>query len=438
MNQEHGHLSLQLPAQAIYLPVVIPFVEAAAGAFGLEKDGALRLGLATEEIFAYLSNRVCGGAPLEIRCVNGIFYTRVEFRFSVSDLNMGALNMTASASCAGDDDLAEMGLVIAARTIDRLNIIAERHQRVCLVIEKDKDYPPAPEMVFPQPDVAGDLIVEEPGTEDMKRFVMQTAKGNAGSLCPTFFHHPGKVVDMVAGGEYRALVALTPKRDMAGGMLLFSRNERIVEIIGPYAFSPNKETEITEQLLAYGLASIARTKTIALLSLTGLPASIQPQFEALGTMSYYQASGDITRRPVFYRLLHEDPGCLVWTDALLKNYLTQEYGQLYLAREIREVKDYGESRFGASIFSAEVKREFSEVVLRPLWPGADMADNVKNHLQCLAEEALLNIFFELDLGVAWHASLIPALMANRFKPALILPFAGQADKVVFQYHAAQS
>ena len=46
----------------------------------------------------------------------------------------------------------------------------------------------------------------------------------------------------------------------------------------------------------------------------------------------------------------------------------------------------------------------------------------------------LNIFFELDLGISWHAELIPVLIANQFKPEIILPFAGQSDLIIFQHH----
>jgi hypothetical protein len=88
---------------------------------------------------------------------------------------------------------------------------------------------------------------------------------------------------------------------------------------------------------------------------------------------------------------------------------------------------------GVSIFSAEVRRERSMASLRPLWPGADLDANVKRHLRFLKEEAINNIFFALDLGVSWHASLMTVLITNHFRPALIIPFAGQADLLIFQY-----
>ncbi|MDQ5986228.1 MAG: hypothetical protein CSYNP_01947 [Syntrophus sp. SKADARSKE-3] len=424
-------LTLRLPADAIYLPVVTPFVESAAVAFGLQKEAALRLGLATEEIFVHLSREVCRGEPLEINCLNGVSYARVEFRFSGSKLNMGALNMTAT--CKGEENIAEMGLIIASRTIDRLHITSEKFQQVCLAIEKDKDYPAVTETIPLPTGSAGDFTVETPDTETLKRFVTLAVR-NDDPLQPDYLRYPGKVADMAAVGQIRALVAITPKRDIAGGVLLCFQMERIVQIIGPYAFDSRHKTDIFESLLAACLSGMARTKAMAILSMGGIPAEIQSQFEPLGTLSYYLPSGNAVARHLYYRLLHEDPGCVIWADGSLRDYLSKEYQRLYLAREIREVKDFGETRSGASIFSAAVTRLRSEVILRPLWPGADMDENVKRHIACVKEESLRNILFMLDMGVSWHAVLMPILVDNGFKPALILPFAGQSDMVVFQYH----
>jgi anti-sigma regulatory factor (Ser/Thr protein kinase) len=433
MNQDMvSPLTLELPTLSAYLPLATQFVEAAAGVFGLEKEGALRLELATEEIFVYLSNEVCHGESLKISCLNGISYARVEFRFTVSALNMGALNMTAT--CSNEDDMAEMGLMIASRSVDRLHITAEKNQSLCLAIEKDKRYPVVTAMTFSEPVYMDHFTVETPDTETLKRFVVQAAQDTTDRQRTAFFRYPGRVTDMVAAGHCQALLALTPKQEIVGGMLLFFRTERIVEMMGPYCFCPVIEAEIDDRLLSDCLSMMARTRAIALLNRTGLPLFIQPQFESLGVLQYCHTSGDTTLQPVFYRMLNEDPGSIVWTDVALKDYLTQEYGRLYLAREIREVQNCGETKTGASIFSAEMKRELSEVILRPLWPGADAADNVKKHIRCLCEESLLNIFFEIDLGISWHASLIPILMVNGFRPSLIIPFAGQADIVVFQYH----
>lgn len=78
------------------------------------------------------------------------------------------------------------------------------------------------------------------------------------------------------------------------------------------------------------------------------------------------------------------------------------------------------------------------MLLRSLWPGADLEANVERHVRFLREDGFLNIFFELDLGVSWNGELIPVLTAQRFLPGILLPFAGHSDLLIFQHHAFES
>lgn len=432
-NDSDRIVALQLQAIMSFLPVATQCVETAAGVFGLGREELLKICLATEEIFSYLSSNVCRGEILDIRCVNGLSYVRVEFRFPVSALDMGALNIAASVSCASEDDLTEMGLAIASRSVDRLNIVAERPNRICLTVQKDKDYPPAPEAFTAPTAAAGELTVSTPDTEGVKCYVTRVAQGPFDPLRPPFFNYPGQVADMVAAGDCQILTVLDDRGECAGGVLFRFLTDRIIEMFGPHVFHQSREGEIAAMLVDACIVRTARTKAIGLVNLTGLPPSSQSQFEPLGLTDHYALDGKSIKTQAFYRLLHEDPGCLVFTDECLKDFLQREYGRLFLAREIREVRDQGERKAGASIFSTEMRRERSVANLRPLWPGIDLDANVKRHLRFLKEEAIHNIFFTLDLGVSWHASLMAVLLSNHFLPALIIPFAGQADLVIFQH-----
>jgi hypothetical protein len=117
----------------------------------------------------------------------------------------------------------------------------------------------------------------------------------------------------------------------------------------------------------------------------------------------------------------------------MKDYLEEEYGRLFLARDIHLVQHLGDTKKGESIFGAEMHRERSEVIFRPLWPGDDFSKNLNRHLDLCRKESLNNIFFILDLGVHWHAFLAPSLIKEGFVPKMIIPFAGQADLVLLQY-----
>ena len=148
-------LSLEISARTAYLRVVMQFVESSAIVFGLKKDEYLPLCLAVEEIYVYLCNFVCPGKALEVQCFNGLYYIRVLFRFSAAELNLSGLNIASTITHDRESDLDAMGLMIASRSVDQLNIIVEKNNRICLAITKEKSYP-THEDVMPLPQSAGD------------------------------------------------------------------------------------------------------------------------------------------------------------------------------------------------------------------------------------------------------------------------------------------
>jgi hypothetical protein len=156
-------------------------------------------------------------------------------------------------------------------------------------------------------------------------------------------------------------------------------------------------------------------------------------FESLGTIDLFGPDG--TSRPwsIFYRQLQEDLGCQVWSHPDLEAFLRTEYGRLFFGREIFLTRHEGEVRPSHSVFSVQFDRSHYQATLRAIWDGKDTVDNLSEHVKVLKAEGLPNIFFEIDLSKAWQAALTPALLKNRFRPRILLPYAGEGDVVVFQY-----
>lgn len=429
-------LSLKITALMNYLPAVLQCVETSAAAFGLGRDESLKLRLAAEEIFSYLCSRVCRGAPLEMICRGCLSHARVEFHFSVSSLDMGALNITTAVPVENIEQAEEVGLevglVIASRIIDRLHLQTDAQNHVVLSIEQDKFYPALPASVKTF-DIRGALTVETPDLGGIQRFALQMGSCAKDPLRPAFFNYPGKTADMVTAEHCLALIARNTSGNIAGGILYRPLTEKIFEIFSPCIFSPRREEEISSLLFEECLLKTAKTKAVGLVSLTGLPAFLQPQFETLGELTYHRVNDAPIISPAFCRLLHEDPGFQVWAHPALKGYLEKEYSRLFLARDIQPARELGDARAGQSIFGTEMRRERAEALLRPLWPGNDFSDNLNRHLALCRKESSINIFFTLDLGVYWHAFLAPVLISAGFTPKVIIPFAGQADLVIFQY-----
>ncbi|MEN6331805.1 MAG: hypothetical protein ABFD57_07455 [Smithella sp.] len=426
-------LTLAITASAPYMPVVTGFVESAAIVFGMKKEEYLRLCLATEEIFLYLSNFVCPGKALEVQCFNGFYYTRVLFRFSAVELNLSGLNIASTITPDREPDLDAMGLLIASRSVDHLDVTVEKNNRICLTITKEKAYPAYSEKLE-LPQSADKIFTEIPDAERLKFFAVLTAQFYDAAHRPAFLTYPGKLVDMVASGEYSAIVALNTKKEIVGGVLFCYRTEKNVQCFGPYCFCKEQGKMICETLLEACLSKIARTKALGLLSISGLPKSLRNNFEKLGSLRYREEGKAPIDEFSFYRLLHEDPGFEVWSCGDFTIYLKSEYRRLALAREIRTIRDMGETRSGASLFSAEVHRDRRAVTLRPLWPGNDYAANIGRHIRFLRNDGFLNLHFELDLGIPWQAELIPILLNYQFEPGIILPFAGKSDIVIFEYN----
>lgn len=428
-------LKLSLTARPAYLSVVTRFVEAGSAAFGMEEKDALKLSLATEEIFLYLCAGVCPENTLDIECLNGLYYTRLTFQFSASELNLRGLNIASSGTFEDEGDLKDMGLMIASRSVERLHITVEKANRISLAVTKEKTYPTIVEKL-PCPETPNTLTLETAEGEGVKRFALLVRQCSEAPDLPPFFDCPGRLADMVAVGEYRLITAMNTKKGVVGGVLFRDLTERIVEVFGPYTLHTGDGKATAEMLLDACLSRIARTKALGLLSHSGLPPALEDRFEPLGRLVHYAPSLPPLEHPFFFRHLHEDPGCDVWSQAEITAWLEQAYDRLVLARNIRNLRNMGETRSGFSLFSAELQRERADATLRPLLPGADFTTNIERHIRFLRKEGFINLFFELDLGISWHAEMIPALTAKRFQPEILLPFAGQADLVIFQHHDA--
>ena len=435
MNSPRGKtLTLALTSEDRYLPVAVNFAENSARAFGLGNTEALHLRLAVEEIFSYISRSMCAGEGIQIECANGVYYTQVCFRLPVSKLNLGGFNITSSFSYDSESDLEEMGLMLASQSVDHLQIRSEGNQRISLILKKEKAYPESVERVSVPQDAEG-LETETPDAEKLKVFSLLAAGSDPAA--PNLFKYPGKVVDMAASGECFPIIAVNGRREIVGGVLYGYRSEKTVQLLGPFIFHDGKARETGEALIEACIGRVARSKALGLLSFSELPEFLAGGFEPLGSLVYFSEGKPPVPKKSFYRHLHEDPGCEVWTHESMAGYLREEYGRLFLARSIRTVRDRGEARDeGASLFAAEIHRERAQAVLRPLWPGGDYIENIEKHVRLLGGDGLLNIFFELDLGIPWHAGLIPALSRGGFKPGIVLPFAGVSDIVIFQYHDA--
>ena len=433
MTKRNTKLSLHTYLNPDYVSLVTTFSEESAKAFGLDREGALRLTLACEEIFVYLCQTGRRDEPLTVEAADGKYYVQVRFLFKDAQFNPRAFNLTARVSFDDTDSLNEMGLLIASRTVDRFHIAGSPRLGLELVLTKEKSYPELADLNVPEIKPGERFVIKTPDPESLKLFSRLMAAHYPGNASLPAFRLPGKIVDMIASGEYGAALAISAAGHIGGGVLWHWLGNKTVESFGPYLFNQPPGTELANDLLDACVGRIAKTEAIGLLHRWATPELPRGYFESLGSIDLIDTDGSTTPRPVYYRHLNEDLGCRVWTHPDLEDFLRAEYRRLFFAREIRLTRYEGEQRPPYSVLATQFDRAHGQVTLRAIWDGADMAENLAQHVAVLKAENLRNIFFELDLAYAWQANLIPALMENKFRPRLILPYGGEADVVVFQY-----
>ena len=428
----HKGLRLTTPIRIDFLPIATSFVEKASSTFGLGKSEALKLTLAAEEIFSYLCRVTGTEEDMDISCFSGLYYGAVEFSFDRRDFNMRALNITAKISPDSDEGLEEMGLLIAARSIDHLQIVEREGDKIALTLFKEKEYQAVADVQIPEVPYMESCAIQEPSVEDSKTFVNLLNHYYDKFFFPPAFKFPGKVADMVLSGEYAASIALNQRGLIGGGILWRKRGAKTVECFGPYLFHQENNILMAESLLNSFLGRIAKTEITGIFCKYSTSHLPEGYFEPLGSVAYIREDGTSAEHSAFYRQLIEDTGSYVWGAEELRPFLEKEYRRLVLPREVHVTKYQGEHRDPHSVFTSQFDRELHEVTLRGIWPGKDALENLQEHIRIFREEKLLNIFFEMDLGVSWQAGLTDPLLTLGFKPCFIIPYGGRSDLVVFQ------
>jgi len=410
-------VEIKVPFKRELLPLVVSCVEQSAQAFGLRREESLPLALAAEEVFSFLTAQAQEQETMGLTCRFGGYYVETIYRFASRALPMRALNITAAVSVEDEKSLEDMGLLLAARSVDSLRFSTDEEGNMALHFLKEKGYPEfSSEQSHSNLSGETSFQVVNGQPELLKQFAGRVVKAY-GKDAPSFFRFPGKLVDMVASGEYGAALLVDGKSNIGGGML-WRIGSKMVEAYGPYLFLA--QPSLAQDLVEGCLGRIARTKAVCLVIRQGTAQTPQEYFESLGDQA-------------LYRQLGEDNGTVAFIHPSLTPFLEKAYQDLFLPRQIQEVEYQGEKIASYSAFAAHIDREAQKVVLSTLGVGADAAQNLLEHVQVLREEGINELFFELDAGVPEQAILGPDLLTAGFVPTLILPWGGRGDIILFEH-----
>ena len=415
-------VELTLPIQAEFLPVATACVEQTAQAYGMGRVETMHLMLAVEEVLSFLAARLSGGHHLlKLHCRNGRYYMEVVCRFPSNVLPVGAFNITSTVSADDEQSLAEMGLLLAARTADHLAVSAKNDDMEIRFV-KNRQYPALP-TIPASVATQGSLRIAEPAPELIKQFAARVA-GKYEWQAPEYFQTPGNVADMVASGDYGVSLVADGKNNIMAG-IFWHNGKQMAEAAGPYVFCD--EADAAVQAVEGCLQRLARTSVLCLVVQQPTPDMPAGYFEPLAQDG-----------SVLYRQLAEDNGTLVYAHPIFADYLTDGYRSLFLPRDIRRVENQGEKQSPHSAFAVRMDRPASRVVMESIWAGEDALAVVEQHIQALRQEGFREIYFHLDTGVPEQALLSPALSANGFEPAWIVPWGGEGDILVLAHREEES
>lgn len=431
MNNAKKAVQLTLPLEMPLLPLTTCFCENAARVLGLDANDALKLTLAAEEVFCYLAGRARPGETITLETLGGGYYVEVKFLFPSQDVDLSIFNLTSSVSLEDEAQLEKLGLLLASRLVEHLSILSEENGEIGLLFRKEKSYPVSSQVQPLDAAPLTDYQIIEPGPEQIKELSRLISANYQPHEYPPSFSIPGKLVDMVAGGEYGVLATVGDRGAPGGCMLWRWRGWRSLRSYGPYLFNQPAESDMAEKLVEAVLARLGKSDAMGFI--VSYPTAELPlsHFEVLGNVGYQAPDGSIKDWLYYYRQMQEDPGARVWAHPELKDFLTAEYQRLVLAREVRLSQPQGEALQRRSVLAAHVDRIQGYVTLHPIWDGADLDANLRNHVQVLRDDGLPNIVFAMDLGQPWQTRFTPNLLENGFTPQLIIPFGGRGDVVVF-------
>ncbi len=114
--------TLTVPLDTRLAETVTSFAETMASALGLGAAEARRLGLAAEEVFAYLTGRSGPESVMHLEAASGGYFVQLTGRFEASGFDPRALNLTAEVDPEDEASLEQMGLLIASRMVDRFHM----------------------------------------------------------------------------------------------------------------------------------------------------------------------------------------------------------------------------------------------------------------------------------------------------------------------------
>jgi hypothetical protein len=433
---------VSFPFAAPFLPLALEFTEQVAGAFGFGQREISGLVLAVEEIYSCYLDQLAGTASIDLTLDNERYQLRLAIRFRMAHPSLRAFNLTYRIDPDDEASLAGLGLMIAARSVTRLNIEFGSDEQVCLHLIREREYPKAIPLARTELPWSANVRLHAPSGEDLRYFGGLLASGENAFL-PAFLERPDMAADMLVSDAVGAILASTDET-LVGGVFWRRLSESTIELFGPYLLYPDADDDLLTRLLDDAVGRISRSGARALLRRQGPLRGFERFFDFLGELTLASApvAGAVDAPllwPHYYKQLREESGGVVYAEPRFAAFLRAEYDRLCLPRQVRETSAagqrvdlrIGQESGGDSVLSIDFEHRHSLATLRLLASGNDLPGNLAAHLALLAHEQIGNVFVEIDSGRDEQIGFVSVLYDAGFLPRLLIPDAGHGDLIVF-------
>ena len=275
-------------------------VERAAVAAGLDPAAAARLGQAVEEVFVFVATRAPGSSfGIEVRDRRWRIDARLRCRLPTEALHW--FNITQPIDVADPASLDALGLLLASRLVDRLEVGLDPDGGVVLTLEQTRSYPmPEEGQPLAALPVAGPPVAADPTAMAGLAALFRRRFGMA---VPRPFLANGLAQDMAQAGDVSALVLRDAGGWVQGGIAWTLRSTRLAEVLGPVTAGddPVAAAALVEALLA----RLAGTGIAMVYAEERGPGFPEAEFDCLGRLG---------SRPLHFRVVAEDGGAAAWAD----------------------------------------------------------------------------------------------------------------------------
>lgn len=431
---DETRLVVEIPPDMAFAHCLAGVAKTLAERLGMGPRENLRFQLTVEEFCMYLAGVVRDGQPMRIELTGKRHLLNAAFVFAASEVALGALNITACAKPSHDgENPHDLGLLLAGKAADRFFLEHHGHDLFRIVAEVDKAYPTLPPVCPPGISRPPYRLLAEHDPARLTQAAALASGAYPAWQCSGSFRTPEKFADLVACGQVECLVAVDAGGQTAGLVAWRPCSDRAIFFSGPFVFAAGAERADIARLLLDGmLMALARTPYAIMLSFRPTDDLTPGYFEPLGSLQGSAGAGE-GQQPVVFRHLREDAGLAVWYSPRIETFLRQSYDRLDMFRDLLPVEEPAVRTRAESLLGATLDRQRDLAELQPFLDGRDMALNLATHVDTIRGKGIGRILYYMDLSRPWEAALAEDLMHAGFVPKLVLPYAGKADKVVWQH-----